>query len=135
MKKTLIGLFIFMFAVGLFASAVPVFAIGEDVAGEIRRQAETVGSVGFDETGEQGNLLTTRIASIIKIVLGLVGVIVVVIIVYAGFLWMTAGGNSDQVGKAKDWMINAFIGLAITLSAYAITDFVVERFITASQAQ
>lgn len=61
---------------------------------------------------------------IIRIALGFVGIIMVVLIIYAGFLWMTAGGNDEQVGKAKKIIINAVIGLAIILSAYSIVWFI-----------
>ncbi len=57
-------------------------------------------------------------------VLSLVGVIFLVLMVYAGVLWMTAGGNSDQVTKAKNIMIAAVIGTIIIAAAYAITNFV-----------
>lgn len=64
------------------------------------------------------------VANIIKAALGLLGIIAVVIIMYAGFLWMTAGGNEEQIGKAKSILINGVIGLAIILSAYAIVSFI-----------
>jgi hypothetical protein len=44
---------------------------------------------------------------------------------------MTAGGNEDQVKKAKKFITNALIGLVITLSAYALTSFIVGQAITA----
>lgn len=56
--------------------------------------------------------------------LSLVGVIFLVLMVYAGFLWMTAGGKPDNVQKAKDLMIRAVIGIIIISAAYAITDFI-----------
>jgi|GEM_PF-250630 len=64
------------------------------------------------------------IARIIRIALGLVGLVMVIMFIYAGFLWMTAGGNEEQLGRAKKILINATVGLAIILSAYAIVWFV-----------
>ncbi len=64
------------------------------------------------------------VANIIRIALGLVGIVLIVIIMYGGFLWMTAGGNEEQIGKAKKILVNAIIGLIIILSAYAIVLFV-----------
>lgn len=61
---------------------------------------------------------------IINISLSLLGTIFVVLTVYAGFLWMTAGGNDDQIGKAKNILIAAIIGALIVFSAYSITRFV-----------
>lgn len=68
------------------------------------------------------------VARIIKIALGLVGIVMVVLIMYGGYLWMTAGGNSDQIEKAKKVLINAAIGLVIILSAYAIVAFIMKIF-------
>ena len=59
--------------------------------------------------------------TIIRSALGLLGIIFVGLIVYAGFLWMTAGGNDDAISKAKGYIFNAVIGLVIVLSAYMIT--------------
>ncbi|MSU75161.1 MAG: hypothetical protein EXS55_01460 [Candidatus Magasanikbacteria bacterium] len=64
------------------------------------------------------------IARIIRIALGLLGIVLLVIILYGGFLWMTAGGNEEQIGQAKKVMTNGVIGLAIILSAYSIVLFI-----------
>lgn len=80
-----------------------------------------------EKTIDANTALPTMIGSIIKVVLSILGVMLVVIIVYAGFLWMTAGGEKDQVEKAKDWIKNAVIGLALTLSAYVIASYVVAK--------
>ncbi|MFA5937368.1 MAG: pilin [Candidatus Paceibacterota bacterium] len=63
-------------------------------------------------------------ARIINVVLGLLGTIAVVLIVYAGFKWMTAGGKEEQVTSAKETLSAAVIGLVIILAAYAISSFV-----------
>lgn len=133
--KNLIAIFLFAFlVVGILSVATPVSALSSDIADDITGEVGVVGEKAFGESGGAGGLLTQRIGSIIKTILGLVGVVVVILIVYAGFRWMTAGGNKEHVTKAKDIMIQAVIGLAITLSAYAITDFVISRLIEASQS-
>lgn len=71
--------------------------------------------------------INTSVSTIIKGALSLVGTIFLVLSVYAGILWMTASGNEDKVTKAKDIITQAIIGLAITLSAYAITAFVTSK--------
>ncbi len=65
------------------------------------------------------------IGTIISVLIGFLGIIFLVLTVYAGFLWMTAAGNEKQVGKAKNILVTAVIGLVITLSAYTISTFVV----------
>lgn len=73
------------------------------------------------------NFLNTRIGSIIGIALSFIGVIFLILMIYAGISWMTASGNQEKVTKAKDLIINAIIGLIIVLAAYAITSFIGNR--------
>jgi hypothetical protein len=72
------------------------------------------------------------ISNIIKIVLSFLGLIFFVLILYAGFLWMTAAGNDEKISKAKNIMTSAVIGLVIVLSAYLITYFVVDQALEAT---
>lgn len=82
-----------------------------------------------------GNLPTTDvrviIANIIRIALGLLGIVAVVIILIGGFTWMTAGGSEEKVEKAKQWIGYGVVGLAIILAAYAIATFVISSLLTA----
>jgi len=75
------------------------------------------------------NFLSTRVGSIIGVVLSFVGVVFLLLMIFAGLTWMTAAGNQEKVTKAKDLMINAVIGLIIVMAAYAITAFVGNRLI------
>lgn len=68
-------------------------------------------------------------ANIIKIMLGLLGILLVAYIVYGGYLITLSQGNEDQVTKGKEAIKNAVIGLIIILSAYSIVRFAV-RFAT-----
>ncbi|MBU1179516.1 Ig-like domain-containing protein [Patescibacteria group bacterium] len=51
--------------------------------------------------------------------------IAVVLVLYGGFVWMTAAGDAAKIATAKKILINGVIGLAIILSAFAITHFIV----------
>lgn len=77
---------------------------------------------------EDSGLATTDvrvvIARIIKIALGLLGTVAVVIILYGGFVWMTASGNEEKVSQAKKILLNGTIGLAIIILAFSIASFV-----------
>ncbi len=70
---------------------------------------------------------TAIVGRIIGIVLGLMGIILVVLMIAGGIMWMTSGGNAEQVTKAKKLMSSALIGLIIVIFSYAISEFVVER--------
>ncbi len=90
----------------------------------------------LEEVGAAAELSTTSlpalIGNIISIVLGLLGIVFVVLIVYGGFLWMTAGGGGEQIKKAKSILTNAIIGLIITIAAYAISAYVIQAIVTAA---
>ena len=62
----------------------------------------------------------------------LVGVLFFVLMVYGGFLWMTAQGNPKQVDKAKDIIIAAVIGAVVVASAYVLTTTVLNAITSGS---
>jgi len=72
------------------------------------------------------------IARVIQVALSLLGIILVVLIIYGGFLYMTAGGNEEQITKAKGYLRNAVIGLVIILASVAIAQFVISQLIGAT---
>ena len=78
---------------------------------------------GYNTGGES---LTITVGNLIKSFMGLLGILVVVIVVYAGFLWMTASGNEEKVGMAKRMITQATIGLILILLSYSIADFVIK---------
>ncbi len=65
---------------------------------------------------------------IIQIALSFLGVLFLGLTIYAGFTWMTAKGNEQQVEKAKDMLIESITGLIIVIAAYAIASFVYNYF-------
>lgn len=73
-------------------------------------------------------------SSIIRGGLGLMGILLIIYCVYGGVLWMTAGGESAKVDKAKDSIKSAIIGLIIIVSVYAISIFVVDALVDATGA-
>lgn len=75
------------------------------------------------------------VARIIRVAMGLLGIVAVVIILIGGFTWMTAGGNEEKVGEAKKWIFAGVIGLAIILSAYALANFVITNLVNATTNQ
>ncbi len=68
--------------------------------------------------------LVTIIGRIINIALGFVGVILLVILIYAGYEYMTAGGDGEKVKKAVTRIRNAIIGLIIIAASFAITNWI-----------
>ena len=93
--------------------------------------AATSQKAGYIETAEiQKTDLLQTVGNIINVALGIVGLLLLILIVYAGFQWMIARGDSKAVESAKNTIINAVIGLAIILASYAITYFVVNALLS-----
>lgn len=61
---------------------------------------------------------------VINTALTIVGVVFLLLMVYAGYLWMTAQGEESKIDKAQNIIKGTVIGLVLVLSAYAITIFV-----------
>jgi hypothetical protein len=78
---------------------------------------------GFGFSGLITDMPTT-VGKVIGIALSFVGVLFLILLIYAGFTWMLARGNQQDVTKAKDLMEAAVIGLIIVLGAYAITSYI-----------
>ncbi len=70
----------------------------------------------------------SAIVNIINIVLGFLGLIAVIIIIYGGFVWMLSGGEAEKIDKAKKILKNGLIGLVIILLSWGIATFVVGFF-------
>jgi type IV secretory pathway VirB2 component (pilin) len=66
-------------------------------------------------------------ANVIRYILGFLGIIAVIIVLYAGFKWMTSGGSEEKVGEAKKMLVAGVIGLVIILSAYTLASFVISQ--------
>ncbi|MFA7654274.1 MAG: pilin [Candidatus Magasanikbacteria bacterium] len=119
----ILNLFVFLVVGYLAIGSLPVNAAsqttGELIIGHLQAGA------GEDGAGLPAPQDPRQVAAtIIRSALGILGILFLGLIIYAGFLWMTAGGNEENVKKAKGYIFNAIIGLIIIFSAYSITFFV-----------
>jgi type IV secretory pathway VirB2 component (pilin) len=127
MKKFFVGLMSLAWAVSLM-SLVPATVQAQNITSNDlwgNGTASTYQNQGFSSTDPR-----QTVAKIIKVALGFLGSIAVILIVLAGFKWMTAAGNEDKIAESKKLMAAAFVGLVIILTAFALTSFVIESVIT-----
>lgn len=68
--------------------------------------------------------LGQNITTMINFFLGLLGLIAVAFLIYAGVMMVTAGGDEQHITKAKKIIIYAVIGIVIILLSYTIVQFV-----------
>ncbi len=80
------------------------------------------------QTGDTSNI-ESMIGNIITVALSLLGVIFLVLMIYGGYMWMTAAGKEERVAAAQNIIRAAVIGLVIVVLAYAVSYFVIERLV------
>ncbi|MCX6778949.1 MAG: pilin, partial [Candidatus Magasanikbacteria bacterium] len=75
-----------------------------------------------------GTTVPGFLGNIIGAVLGVVGSLALILFIYAGFQWMTARGNPEQVKSATKTMMWAALGLLMIFSSYMIVKFIFNAF-------
>ena len=65
------------------------------------------------------------VKNIISILFWIIGILAVIVIIYAGITFITAAGNPSKVAQAKTMIIYAVIGLVVAILAYTIVNFIV----------
>lgn len=128
-----------LFAV-LFATMMllPVLALAQSqgmtsVSGGLNAAAHTGGLGDFCRGTAFSSCLATVAGTAINVVLGFSGVILLGYVLYAGFLWMTSGGEMEKAKEARTMISNAVVGLIILVSAFAISSFVLAALTRISQ--
>ncbi len=115
----------------LFIGSLGVFPMAAHAQESITSGLDAAGQTVHLAQGDP-RLIAGRI---INVALGLIGIVLVSLVIYAGFLYMTSGGNADKINTAKKILRNSIIGLAIILSAWAITSYVINALLNATQNQ
>lgn len=75
----------------------------------------------------------TLIGRVISGLLGVVGSIALVMFMYGGFVWMTAGGSQEKIKSAKGTIVWATIGLIVVFASYAIANFIINAITGAAK--
>lgn len=123
---------IFFFIFSFAALVTPIFVH----AGEPHETKWGLGSVGAElgdnlpfanSTDPADKNISVLVGNVIKTLLSVLGLIFVLLIIYGGLRWMLARGDSGAIEEARNTMVHALIGLIIILSAYTITNFVIDQ--------
>lgn len=121
LKFIFLSLFLTMIFSNLLVDAQPCQA---GTRTELSNQMNSAGARSWGAGLTPENSLPGIIQVVISAFLGLLGIIFIVLIIYAGFNWMTAQGDEEKVTLAKNTLTRAVIGLVIIIAAYSITYFV-----------
>jgi hypothetical protein len=109
------------FPMAVFAQAKPTLdenTLGSDVVG--------------NSTALAGGDVRQTAARLINVALGFLAIIAVLIVLIGGFQYMLSGGDTTKTENARKLIVSGIIGLAIILSAWAITSFVINRLVIAT---
>lgn len=86
----------------------PVSALAQDIIIEKPKQ-------GFATLGNAiNNILTLSFV--------IAAILVLIWLIWGAFEWITSGGDKEAVGKARNRIINALIGLAVLAVAFALAN-------------
>ena len=119
MSKIFKQIFILFCLIGVLVLPYFVFADTPNVKSVLENLQGNSGYEAATKTSLSGFMGTA-----VKAFLSLLGIIFVILIILAGYNWMTANGDEEKVKKAQDTIKRAIIGLVIVVSARAIWDFV-----------
>ncbi len=108
----------------------PTYAL--DLGQGLTKKAATKAgySAGTNET-----TLASTIGQVIKTAMSFLGILFTALMVYAGFLWMTARGEEGQIDKAQKIISYSIMGLILALGSYSITNFVVPRILESTTGE
>lgn len=130
MKKALNSLLSVLILTAIMVLPYFVFAQGTSTPNSFNPALEKLQTVAEGGGYVEPNLAIV-VGTVIRAALSLLGGVFIILIVIGGYDWMTAEGNEQKVEKAQNYIRRAIIGLIITLSAWAMWAFILERFISA----
>ena len=85
---------------------------------------KTAGAAGYTPAQKDWTAIVSRVISVF---LSLVAVVFFAMSLYAGLRWLTARGNDELSGKAKNALIAAVSGLVVVVLSWAVTNFIVSK--------
>lgn len=106
--------------------AVTAVASAADIKGNLCGGAGLGTGVATDCTTDTGSFAAI-LANIINVLSLIVGIVAVVMIIIAGFNYITSNGEDAKVSTAKKAIVNAIVGLIIVASAQVIVKFVLHK--------
>ncbi len=119
-KRTSIILVVFVMSV-LFLGGM---ASAQSSSEEVCKGVELVGGdCKTDDSGKVDNLVN----DVVNVLTAVIGVISVIMIMIAGFKYITSGGDANKVSSAKDTILYAVIGIVVVVFAQVIVKFVINK--------
>lgn len=84
---------------------------------------------GWAQYGNLDTLVSTKIASLINFMTGFAALVAVILIVVAGYMFITSSGDADKVEKAGKTLSGAIVGLVIVFVARVLVEFILNAVV------
>lgn len=129
-KKIITVVTVVVLGLLVLVNSLPVLAVDSSSLKTANDTAERFATNAGFEVGS--TIATPEIVAgrIIGVVMGFLGVVFFILMVYGGWIWLLARGNDEKVTQAKDTIKHAIIGLLIVFAAYALSAFVVTSIVS-----
>ena len=129
MKKILSKLRTTVMIAAIAALAFGAFAVPAYATGHCDTTKGLNGAIADDCSKGSGQAKTLMgdggvVTTVINTMLFIVGILSVVMIIFAGIRYTTAHGDKEQVTSAKNTLIYAVVGLVVAIIAYAVVSWI-----------
>lgn len=131
-----INLIIFILIIAIFINHnIALAGIGD----WMKNLNETAGEEGSGlyktDLNEDTAITLAKYIGGILLIIPFLGMLLLIRIIWAGYNWMTAHGNAEQVEDAQKTMKHAVIGVVILASLYVIAYFIMDRLVSITEYQ
>ena len=93
---------------------------------EFKGGLEAPDTEGYDEGITRVTTLREYAVNVTNFILGFLGLVGVLMVIYGGFMYLTAAGETDQMDKGKKSIMYAIIGILIVMASFAIVNTVIQ---------
>lgn len=103
----------------------PAYAADDEIINKVGKVGKTIGYSPINANAQEAQgRVGDLVGIIVESFLAALGIVFLVLIFWAGWLWMSAAGEEDKVRKAQSIIKTSVIGLFVVSMAYAITRLV-----------
>lgn len=107
----------------------PVAAFTTQVNGQTGQEFEPGELPSAASSGLRDDNLLDFVSDIIRVALGLLGILLLVMIIYGGLLYATAAGDEEKVTRARNTLIYAIVGIIVISAAWILSDFLISNIL------
>lgn len=127
MKKYIVLFILALNLFGLFITVAPALAAADWTMPDPEIKIPVTFTAPTCDTDSNGNSTNCKVnwigqyvAGIYIYLVGIIGIIAVVVMMFGGLRWIVAGGNSASITEAKAWITASLTGLVLVLLSYTV---------------